>query len=888
MSDTITFHSWEQFVPVSPSVYGTVLLNLRTGTGKTLRYPVRVVERYGGNAVVVVPQRIHVFNNFNFHLREKTEVPVQGLCRQFNRWTSKNNGPSYVSYTTAGSFLRRLITRKIRLEDITYLILDEVHVTDTDYCTLLQVLNQFALETAADRMPQIVLSSATLNEDVQHRLRHLLNVVSARPMVTIVNEATPYQIDVRYQSVKTIEGTLEFMTEKTKEAVDAWYNRPSSLTQVYPFEGRKIQPGILHHLPGKNECHELGQMISGALSDHLEKHIQISYIYSGSEDVVAMYKETDKVFHIIIATNADSGVTLPIGITVDSGLKKKPEVYINNEGNEVWSLKSMVESRSGMIQRRGRVGRTGDGIAYHCLSEKEFEQAPEYTEPGTYVGENNEYVLALLDAGMYLDPELYSDIGGTLQRLIDLELLTPNAHEVLGRKSICSPHEYTTTVGQQCSQLPLPVLWSKMIVLAPANFQSALLVTATFFALLKQGHFFRGKTSPTDFSRRQKLMGASQLDFIQNLWDRGTQMDQLKTYKEKREYMTQVAIDSKSVIQWRKDYLELSQRLNLQEPIFSSDIAKYISVFLTFDGILLGQCEAALTTVYSDGHNDLAFRYGGASLTNYLPSSKMLVTDQIMHFQMNNQQQVYTCQLYFPIDEETLSTLLAEDAPYGEEAWINLSSGKFNATVDRMQSLLAKLINRRISRELEEAMLEAHELLERELFDTSPPPHTIGDKNATVSMSVNQRRKLISKYLRMANPFSGGVCPICQDDECTDQQFVLTKCEHLYHSRCYDTYLKSQEGKSEIRCALCRAEGKMVNFVILAVFIHKGRKKESSPVAPRKGRVQYVTDDGLGHLPEHIRREIAQTSTSPSPHLHHQLIIPSFREFAKSADARRN
>ena len=56
----------------------------------------------------------------------------------------------------------------------------------------------------------------------------------------------------------------------------------------------------------------------------------------------------------------------------------------------------------------------------------------------------------------------------------------------------------------------------------------------------------------------------------------------------------------------------------------------------------------------------------------------------------------------------------------------------------------------------------------------------------------------------------------------------------------------------------------MVNFVILAVFIHKGRKKDPSPVAPRKGRVQYVTDDGFGHLPEHIRREIAQPSTSPS------------------------
>jgi hypothetical protein len=921
---TVFFKAWPGFDIPSPREYGTTFLSLKTGAGKTLRYPIQLVQQHGGKCFVVVPQQIHVRNNMNFHISNedltKQGILVQGIFRQYNKWTlgkrggkngkttlfnQKPNGKfrGEVCYITAGSMFRRLLSGSIKLDEINYLMLDEVHVTENDYCTLLMTINEIVKRTKARQMPQIILSSATLNNNVMDRLGPVLEKLQYMKAVEIKNDETPYKIDTKFKPFITLEEITEFMSEKTNEAVSAWFRQGGQ--KRYNFEGSEIQPGILLHLPGKNECHEVGQAIYNKLSGVTKDGVRISYIYSGSEDVVELYnRDEEPIFNVIIATNADSGVTLPVGITIDSGLKKHPICYNNEEGNEVWSLRPVQASKSEMVQRRGRVGRTGDGIAYHCLSEEQFNAAPEHTDPDTFKGENLEMVLAIIDAGYYFDQTLYHDLPSHIQRLMDLDLLTEDATDVFAQVEIGEPHKHTTEIGQQVAKIPLPVLWGKMIVEAPFNLKHGILCTATFFAIQKQGGFLRGKTKPADFQKRRKLMGNSQMDFIHNLW---MECEAINTrerghYKVAKEIAQEYSLDYKSLVQWKNDFLEICGRVEIHTDISKmefekKDVEKYISISLLLDGILLGTLDADLATVYSDGCKDLAYKDGGMSITNYTPSGSAIVTDQIVHYVTADKKEVYTSSVWFKINKEIIDALKTGDIPMavdfsdlpedlqhiyvylglgGANSWFTLSDKKLGRMQGRIYGLFKKLHDRKVDAATQEAMLEALALLEQELYDKTPPPLTIGDMGVQIAMTVNQKNKIIRKYRQAKDPFSlkeeGGVCPLCKKNKANNKQLVLLGCNHLYHSNCYDKFVEAQKGKStQIGCVGCKDEigtkiGNLLNRLpnILVIFTYKMRgAAQLREIRPMKGRAQYVNGDILDYLkeagvPEHIWKEVAE------------------------------
>src|SRR3972149_988098 len=127
-NQVIRFSGWDKFVPPDRSKAKVVRLRLKTGTGKTLRYPVHLVKNAKKycRVVVIVPRKVHVHNNFNFHKKNKNlqGIAVKGACRQFNKWTtgqnkagkpavfdkrpSKHEVAGEIIYITAGSFERKL------------------------------------------------------------------------------------------------------------------------------------------------------------------------------------------------------------------------------------------------------------------------------------------------------------------------------------------------------------------------------------------------------------------------------------------------------------------------------------------------------------------------------------------------------------------------------------------------------------------------------------------------------------------------------------------------------------------------------------------------------------------------------------------------------------
>ncbi len=123
------------------------------------------------------------------------------------------------------------------------------------------------------------------------------------------------------------------------------------------------------------------------------------------QDAAVLDSEVRK---IICSTNvAESSVTIDrIGAVVDSGLAR---VLHHSPWSGFSRLQLEKISRSSAIQRAGRAGRTGPGIALRLFSEADFVRRPETAPPEILRSELSQFLLQLAASGEPLDPKDWID-----------------------------------------------------------------------------------------------------------------------------------------------------------------------------------------------------------------------------------------------------------------------------------------------------------------------------------------------------------------------------------------------------------------------------------------------------------------------------------------------
>jgi len=134
---------------------------------------------------------------------------------------------------------------------------------------------------------------------------------------------------------------------------------------------------ILVFLPGEREIREAAEMLMGRNYPDTEVMMLYSRLSSA---------EQQRVFHpgrsrrIILSTNvAETSLTIPrIKFCIDSGLAR---ISRYNPRRGIQELQIEMISQASVRQRRGRCGRTADGICVHLYSEEEFAQFDAYTAP---------------------------------------------------------------------------------------------------------------------------------------------------------------------------------------------------------------------------------------------------------------------------------------------------------------------------------------------------------------------------------------------------------------------------------------------------------------------------------------------------------------------------
>lgn len=133
---------------------------------------------------------------------------------------------------------------------------------------------------------------------------------------------------------------------------------------------------------------------------------------------------------VIVSTNiAETSITIDdVGLVIDTGIFKE-STY--DAGSRQWSLREAFQSKSAMIQRRGRAGRTSPGTCFHIFSEKLV--LTEQTSPGMLKDSLEDAIVTVKAVqgacnifdffGKALTPPPSENIEKQLEDLIDLGVL---------------------------------------------------------------------------------------------------------------------------------------------------------------------------------------------------------------------------------------------------------------------------------------------------------------------------------------------------------------------------------------------------------------------------------------------------------------------------------
>lgn len=329
----------------------SLILQATPGAGKTTRVPSALKELFEGKIFVLEPRRLAAKLSAERAAQELSEKCGETIGYQI-RFDKVESEKTKIKYITEGIFSRLVISDPI-LSGISCVIIDEFHERHihTDIALMLVKLLQ---QTIRPDLKLIVMSATLETKNLQEYLPDAK---------VFLSEGKVFPISFEYFKPEDTKKQLQFQVH---HAVEDLLKNPSC-------------PGhILIFLPGAQEIKRCAEALQD-LSD--QNHCDV---YQLKADLPI--QEQQQIFSqsvkrkIILSTNvAETSITID-GVTgvVDSGLAKIA-------GQASWSglptLDVLPISQSSCIQRAGRAGRTGPGVAKRLFTQLDFNMRPAFQKP---------------------------------------------------------------------------------------------------------------------------------------------------------------------------------------------------------------------------------------------------------------------------------------------------------------------------------------------------------------------------------------------------------------------------------------------------------------------------------------------------------------------------
>jgi HrpA-like RNA helicase len=252
---------------------------------------------------------------------------------------------------------------------------------------------------------------------------------------------------------------------------------------------RHRPPGhILVFLPGEGLIHRISTAVEELC---LGPDLVIFPLYGRltREEQERVFDDLGNKRKVVLATNiAETSITVPdVRYVIDTGLAKVPRF---KPKSGITQLREEPISRSSILQRTGRAGRTGPGVVFRLFSEASLDERPDRTEEEIRRLDLAEVVLRLLDLG--------------IDNVEDFHFPTPPpgakvhaALEHLQALGAVDEKRALTRVGRRMAPFPLSPALARMVIEAAERFESVVddvLVVGAFMSgrspwLIPEGEF---------------------------------------------------------------------------------------------------------------------------------------------------------------------------------------------------------------------------------------------------------------------------------------------------------------------------------------------------------------------------------------------------------------
>ncbi|MBO1399065.1 ATP-dependent RNA helicase HrpA [Vibrio cholerae] len=413
-----------------------VIVAGETGSGKTTQLPKICAELGRGKYGLIghtQPRRLAARSVAN-RIAEEMETELGGFVGYKVRFTDQISDQTQIKLMTDGILLAEIQNDRF-LNQYDTIIIDEAHERSLNIDFILGYLKQLL-----PRRPdlKVIITSATI--DPERFSKHFSNA----PIIEVSGRT--YPVEVRYRPLAGDDDS-----ESDRDQLEGIFQAVDELCD----EGLG---DILIFMNGEREIRDTADAL-------LKRNLR-------DTEIVPLYArlsagEQNKIFQphagrrIVLATNvAETSLTVPgIKYVIDPGTAR---ISRYSYRTKVQRLPIEPISQASANQRKGRCGRTEEGICIRLYSEEDFLSRPEFTDPEILRTNLASVILQMTALGLG-DIEAFPFVEAPDKRNIQdgVRLL-----EELGaiNDQIKDPKKRLTESGKQLARLPIDPRLARMVL----------------------------------------------------------------------------------------------------------------------------------------------------------------------------------------------------------------------------------------------------------------------------------------------------------------------------------------------------------------------------------------------------------------------------------------
>ena len=527
-----------------------IILCGETGSGKTTQLPKLCLKMGRGTYGMIghtQPRRIAARSVAN-RIAEELGTKIGESVGYKIRFSDKSNKHSHIKVMTDGILLAEIQNDPF-LQNYDTLIIDEAHERSLNIDFILGYLKQL-LPKRPDL--KIIITSATI--DPERFAKHFKDA----PVIEVSGRT--YPVEVRYRPLKTDD---EKASQKDQQ--QAIINAVDELSHETSIN--KSSGDVLVFLSGERQIRETAE----ALRKHHFNKTEIIPLFSRLSNA-----EQQKVFkshtlrRIILATNvAETSLTIPgIQYVIDTGYAR---ISRYSYRTKVQRLPIEKISQASANQRKGRCGRTSDGICIRLYAEDDFNNRSLFTDP-EILRTNLASVILQMHNIRLGNIEKFPFIDKPDSRLIKDGYQLLDELQAMNKQNI-------TGIGKILSRFPIEPRYSRMLISAN-EFSSLNEVLIIVSALSVQDPRERPLDKQQQADQAHSQFKDEKSDFIAylNLWNFYHEQRQHLSQNKLRKLCKVNFLSYTRMLEWRDIHSQLLNQCNEVKYKINTTVAGYDAI----------------------------------------------------------------------------------------------------------------------------------------------------------------------------------------------------------------------------------------------------------------------------------------------------------------------